>query len=208
LEKRYDDQPGALLELLAGSHARGASGRLVRLAYVIGQRVEDPALRDALEIILYPAPYGPTFAAEAARHGLSESAVLGLARQESAFDARIDSGAGARGLMQLMPEVGRRLWNDAGRDAWHVDRLYDPAVNVELGCVLLAEELKRSGGNLPQALAAYNAGGEVAEKWMSRLGANDPPEMYVDLVEYAETRSYLKNVLGNIETYRRLYALP
>jgi soluble lytic murein transglycosylase len=88
-------------------------------------------------------------------------------------------------------------------------RLYAPASNIELGCALLAEELSNAPmANVPQRLAAYNAGGDIAQNWRSRLSASDPPEMYVDLVEYAETRSYLKNVLGNVETYRRLYALP
>jgi soluble lytic murein transglycosylase len=129
-------------------------------------------------------------------------------RQESAFDPRIDSGAGARGLMQIMPEVGRRLAGPAASATWHADRLYEADVNLELGCTLLAEELNRAGGRLPQALAAYNAGGDLARAWAARLGPQDPPEMYLDVAEYAETRTYLKTVLGNIETYRRLYALP
>jgi soluble lytic murein transglycosylase-like protein len=209
LEKRYEDQPGALLEMIATAHARGAHERLVRWAYRLGQRLPDGASREAAEVLLFPAPYACSVAAIAARHQLSHATVLGLIRQESAFDPRADSGAGARGLMQLMPEVGRRLAATApDSTAWHADRLYDAGENLELGCTLLADELRRAGARLPQALAAYNAGGDLAHAWAARLGPQDPPELYIDVAEYAETRTYLKTVLGNIETYRRLYALP
>jgi soluble lytic murein transglycosylase len=130
-----------------------------------------------------------------------------LARQESAFDPRIDSAAGARGLMQIMPAVGRRLARAAGDTAFHPDRLYDPAVAMRLGTALLADELRQAAGDWPQALAAYNAGGDRAAAWKSRIAAAEPPELYTDVVEFYETRTYLKSVLGNAETYRRLYAL-
>ena len=68
-----------------------------------------PGTEHALDILAYPAPFVPAFSAQAAKHDLSLAALLGLARQESAFDPRIDSGAGARGLMQIMPAVGKRL---------------------------------------------------------------------------------------------------
>jgi soluble lytic murein transglycosylase len=180
----------------------------VRLAYVLSQRVGDPAARDAEEVLLYPAPYAPTLAAACSKHHLSPATLLGLMRQESAFDPAVDSGAGARGLMQIMPEVGRRLWPAGERQPYHADVLYQPDTNIALGCKLLAAEIQRARGDVPQALAAYNAGGDAAESWARRLGPQDPPEMYVDLVEYSETRNYLKTVLGNIENYRRLYALP
>ncbi len=208
LERRWDGDAGALIELIANCHAHGAHERLVRLAYVLGQKINDPRLGDALEVLLYPAPYTPSLAAACQRHGLSHAIMLGLMRQESAFDPRIDSGAGARGLMQLMPEVGRRLAAQAGDADFHADRLYDPQTNIELGSVLFAAELQRAGGDVPQALAAYNAGADVAALWATRLGRGDGRDMYLELAEYSETRTYLETVLGNAETYRRLYALP
>jgi tetratricopeptide (TPR) repeat protein len=208
LERRWDGDSGALLELIANCHAHGAHERLVRQAYVLGQKITDPRVRDALEVLLYPAPYTQSLAAAAERHGLSHAIMLGLMRQESAFDPRIDSAVGARGLMQLMPEVGRRLAAQAGDGDFHADRLYEPQTNIELGSALFAAELQRAAGDVPQALAAYNAGADVAALWATRLGKGDGREMYLELAEYAETRTYLETVLGNAETYRRLYALP
>lgn len=208
LERKYDADSGALLELLAAGHARGAHERLVRVAFVLGQRVRDPAAQEAEEILLFPAPYAPTLAAACGKHHLSHATLLGLMRQESAFDPRIDSAVGARGLMQLMPEVARHLAAEEGWSDFHPDLLYDAASNAALGCTLLADEMGRAGGDVMQALAAYNAGADVAAAWRARLGAREPAELYVDVAEYAETRNYLKTVMGNAETYRRLYALP
>jgi len=207
LERRYEDRPGALLALLAASVARGAHARQVRLAYRLSQHVTDPALAAAVETLLYPAPFAMSLAASAAHHDLSHAVLLGLVRQESAFDVRIDSRAGARGLMQLMPAVGTRL--AAGGDGdFHPDDLYRAEVNLELGCRLLADELRAAGRHLPQALAAYNAGADRAAQWATRLHSHEPEELYLDSAEFYETRDYLKNVLGNVEMYRRLYALP
>ena len=208
LESVYDGDSGALVEMIALAATRGAHERLVRWAYVLTLRTSDPALAGALEVLLYPAPFAPALAEVTAQLGLSHAVVVGLMRQESAFDPAVDSGAGARGLMQIMPEVGRRLWPAGERQPYHADVLYQPDTNIALGCKLLAAEIQRARGDVPQALAAYNAGGDAAESWARRLGPQDPPEMYVDLVEYSETRNYLKTVLGNIENYRRLYALP
>ena len=205
LERVYDDRPGGLLALLSASVARGAHARQVRLAYRLSKQVSNPELVPAIEMLLYPAPFGQSLAASAAQHGLSHAVLLGLVRQESAFDVRIDSRVGARGLMQLMPLVGARL---AASGDFHPDDLYRAEVNLELGCRLLADELRLAEGHLPQALAAYNAGADRAAQWATRLHAHEPEELYLDLAEFYETRDYLKNVLGNIEMYRRLYALP
>lgn len=208
LSSHYDREPGALLELLAESYARGAHGRLVRLAYRLGLTLRDPAWRQTLDVLSYPAPYAVSLSESSARYGVSPALVLGLMRQESAFDARIDSRAGARGLMQIMPHVGRRVAAGQGIDNLHPDRLYDVATNIGLGCDLLASELRTARGNVLQALAAYNAGADRAATWVERLRANEPPELYIDLAEFYETRTYLETVLGNAEWYRGRYGLP
>jgi hypothetical protein len=100
----------------------------------------------------------------------------------------------------------RALEDIASRMRITADDLHAMALPKRLWSV--AEEMERADGRLPQALAAYNAGGDLARAWAARLGPQEPPELYIDVAEYAETRTYLKTVLGNIETYRRLYALP
>lgn len=208
LEQHFAVDAGALHEMLATSYARGVHERLVRLSFLLSLLVSQPECADAIEVVRHPAPLSVTLAASTRQHGVSHAVVLGVIRQESAFDTHADSRAGARGLMQIMPAVGRELAAQRGMAALPADRLYDPTLNIDLGCQLFADELRRAGGSLPQALAAYNAGSEPAEKWQRRLHPEEPPELYLDVAEYLETRNYLERVLGGAATYRRVYALP
>jgi len=208
LEQHYAVDAGALLELLAANYSRGAHDRLVRLSFMLSLLLPEAKFADAIEVLRYPAPLSVSIEAASTRHGLSHAVILGLIRQESAFDPRADSRVGARGLMQLMPAVGNRLARQQGNPITGLDELYDPAVNIELGCSLFAEEMQRAQDWLPQALAAYNAGSEPAEKWRRRLRAAEPPELYLDLAEYLETRNYMDRVLGGAAIYRRVYGLP
>jgi tetratricopeptide (TPR) repeat protein len=207
LEMRFTRHTSALLELLARSYARGAHDRIVSISYTLSLRLSQPRYAKAIEIVRYPAPFSITLANETRRHGLSHATILALMRHESAFNARIDSHAGARGLMQLMPAVGLQVARKLGRSNMRIDDLYDPITNMTLGCQLFSEELARAQGHVSRALAAYNAGSEPAARWWRRLRPEEPPELYLDVAEYVETRSYLERVLGSQETYRRIYGL-
>jgi soluble lytic murein transglycosylase-like protein len=113
----------------------------------------------------------------ARRHGLEPALVLAVVSVESAFRPEAVSPKGARGLMQLMPKTTRSL---GVRDA------FDPAQNLDGGSRHLQSLLTLNGGDLPLALAAYNAGQGAVE----RHGGIPP---------YRETRAYVKKVL---ERYR------
>jgi len=208
LERQYRRETGVLLELLAGNYTRGEHSRLIRISYQLSLLLSQSDLADAVEVIRYPAPFSVGLAQSAEENRLSHAATLAIMRHESAFDTRVDSRAGARGLMQLMPAVGKSLARRMGNEGFEIDDLYIAQVNIALGCRLLSEELQRADWSLPQALAAYNAGSEKAARWARRLRPGEPREMYLDVAEYYETRSYLERVLGSTEAYRRIYDLP
>ena len=153
--------------------------------------------------------------------GAVEAAVLlGLMRQESNFDAQVASGAGARGLMQLMPataaEVARRLGEPVSVPALTAD----PAYNMRLGTRYLQGLLERFGGTLPYALAGYNAGPSRVQEWVAAHG--DPPQSqpgdqrpgdgqpggrlgmidWIELIPFGETRNYVQRVIENVVIYR------
>jgi soluble lytic murein transglycosylase-like protein len=121
-------------------------------------------------------PFGAEIDAAAARYGIDPGLLRGLVRQESGFDPRAHSAAGAMGLTQLMPATAASLG---------VSDPYDPAQSLDGGARYLRQMLDRFGNDPAKALAAYNAGpGAVA-----RFGGVPP---------YAETQNYVRNILGGM----------
>lgn len=112
----------------------------------------------------------------AGKHGLSSDLLRSVMKQESAFKPCALSTAGAMGLMQIMPETAGML---------HLEDPFDPAGNVDAGAKFLKMMLDRFGGDLPLALAAYNAGPGAVDK-----AGRIPP--------IAETLQYLTNILGDL----------
>jgi soluble lytic murein transglycosylase-like protein len=125
--------------------------------------------------------YDPLIQHTARRHGLDHSLVTAVIKVESDFDPGAVSSKGARGLMQLMPGTAREL---GVRDS------FDPWENVEGGVRYLRNLLEFFNGNLPLALAAYNAGREAV---LQHGGI--PP--------YPETRQYVERVLQYYDLFRR-----
>jgi soluble lytic murein transglycosylase len=134
--------------------------------------------------------------------------VLATIRQESAFEPDAVSSAGARGLMQLMPQTARGVAGKLGRNDHSTLRLTtDPHYNMTLGQTYLAGLLEDYNGSYLLALAAYNAGPGRAAQWIRdngdpRSGAVDPID-WVELITIEETRNYVQRVLENVQVYRR-----
>ncbi len=122
------------------------------------------------------ARFGDEIREVAARHGVAADLVEAVIRVESAFNPRAVSNKGAQGLMQLMPRTASSLG---------VRNVFDPRENIEGGVRHLRYLLDRYPGNVPLALAAYNAG----EKAVDFYGGIPP---------YAETQQYVQKILGPI----------
>jgi peptidoglycan lytic transglycosylase len=200
LERGWDD-PQAMLDLADGLAARGRGGDAIRLGYAAVRRVgfNDPRVLRAV----FPWPNRSLVEAEARQHGLDPYLVAALIRQESWFSPGARSRAGAVGYMQLMPATARELASRAHVD-WEDAWLTVPDANMYLGCRHLAGLVARFNGDVPTALAAYNAGARPAERWRRRPGAKTPIG-YVEQIAYPETQEYVRAVVRNRILYRLLY---
>lgn len=154
--------------------------------------------------LIYPIAARDTIVSESRKAGMDPALVAGLIRQESNFNPRATSPAGARGLMQVMPTVGQSIAPAAGITSWNPALLYDPGINIEIGIRHLAP-LLRGQPNLPRSLAAYNAGGSRVARWSAKRGADDA-EIFTERIPFSETRDYVKSVLRNREFYQALYS--
>ncbi len=132
--------------------------------------------------------------------------ILGLIRQESAFDSGAVSSAGARGLMQLLPSTAKGVAKKAGIKFAEKKLTSDPNYNVTLGRAYVDELLDRFDGSYVLAAAAYNAGPSRARDWIFTYG--DPRQRGVDVIDWIEslpfdeTRNYVMRVLENTQIYR------
>lgn len=151
---------------------------------------------------LYPVEYRQLIADQARLRGLPESLLFAVIRQESAFDPRAISRAGARGLLQLLPATARRL--SQGERGPGAQDLFDPRINIPLGSKYLSDLLQTHDGRLPYALAGYNAGESALKRWLSK--GKMKMDEFIESIPYPETRNYVKRVLRNLFNYQSLYA--
>jgi soluble lytic murein transglycosylase len=132
--------------------------------------------------------------------------VLALIRQESAFDRRAVSRAGARGLMQLMPATAHRVARKIKLPYQRARLTEDTAYNMRLGRAYLTQLLDDFEGSTALALAAYNAGPHRVVRWMKAFG--DPrrpgvdPVDWIERIPFSETRNYVQRVLEGQVVYR------
>jgi soluble lytic murein transglycosylase len=148
---------------------------------------------------LYPLPELPK------TDDLDRTLLLAVIRQESQFYSEVVSGAGARGLMQLMPATAKRVARKLKIPYRRRKLTEDPAYNMRLGVAYLSQMLDRYDGSRLLALAAYNAGPRRVDRWIKRFG--DPRKPGVDPVDWGEripfneTRNYVQRILEAVPIY-------
>ena len=139
-----------------------------------------------------------------------EALVLAVIRQESGFDRTTLSGAGAHGMMQLMPGTAKRVASSLSLPYRKPLLTEDPAYNIRLGRAYLGQMLDRYAGSAPLALAAYNAGPHRVDRWLDQFG--DPRAGRIDMIDwiesipFAETRNYVQRVSEARRVYEYLLA--
>jgi len=156
---------------------------------------------------LFPRPYWTELKKEALQNRLDPFLVAALIRQESEFNAGAVSHANAWGLMQLLPNVGRTLARQQHIRRFSTSLLLVPNMNLRLGTRYFRELLDKYNGNVEYALAAYNAGSDRVQDWVSNGNFKDSPE-FVESIPFTETREYVQAIVRNAVVYRQLYGMP
>ena len=148
----------------------------------------------------YPAP--PLTAKDGAV--IDRELILALIRQESAFNPKAKSRAGARGLMQIMPRTASFVAKDRRLRGAQRNQLFDPELNLKLGQkyidILLADA--RIKGDLFRLLTAWNAGPGNLNKWSRKVQHNNDPLLFIESIPSRETRIFIERVLTNYWIYR------
>ena len=184
--------------------AVGLSQKLGRpdLAVMAGRAARTDGIPDLLGNS-YPTVNVP------AAHSQTWTLAHAIMRQESQFDRAAVSGAGARGLMQLMPGTARETSGKIAM-AYRPDALtIDTDYNIALGATYIERMLDYFGGSYPLAIAAYNGGPGNVNKWLRAYG--DPRTGSIDMMEWiekiplSETRDYVYRVLENAVMYDHLH---
>ncbi|MEL7492068.1 MAG: transglycosylase SLT domain-containing protein [Pseudomonadota bacterium] len=194
-----DDQletRGEYLALADITNARGAPHITVRAGKVSVRRGA------FAPEVSYPLVYVP----EEATRFAPQEVILGLSRQESEFNPRAYSRAGARGLMQLIPSTAQLTARKEGLRYSRSALLDDPIYNMTIGSAHLSHLFEKYNGSYVMTFAAYNAGPHRVTQWVESYG--DPRSADIDPIDWAEsipfteTRNYVQRVLENTQVYR------
>jgi soluble lytic murein transglycosylase-like protein len=150
--------------------------------------------------LYYPRAYSELIEPLAREAGIADHVLYGLVREESYFDAKVVSSAGAVGLSQLMPSTAASV---AQRLRIVDPDLRDPATNLSIGARHL-KSLLGTAGSMTRALLAYNAGMSRVRQW-ERASPGLPADLFVESAAIAETRDYVKKILVSAVMYAFLY---
>jgi soluble lytic murein transglycosylase len=193
-----NSQLAAMAEIVKQHDDAGAEVQFAKIALIRGH---------PLEMTAFPTIGMPAFVPLPRSADLPT--VYAVARQESEFIWHANSGAGAKGLMQMLPSTAAVTARRAGVEFDYARLIVDPAFNTQLGAALLGQLIEDQRGSRELAFAAYNAGPGRVVQWIAAHG--DPRDGAVDLVDWIEripfdeTRDYVQRVSENLRVYRQRF---
>ena len=159
----------------------------------------------AVQEVKLPLRHDDIIRQQASDKGLDPALIAGVIFAESHFRDQT-SGAGAKGLMQLMPATADYIAQKSGGTAFVQGDLATPQVNIAYGSWYLRYLLEKYAGREVLALAAYNAGEGKVDEWAAVASARGERFRAADHIPFAETRHYVQKVLDARGRYRRTYA--
>jgi soluble lytic murein transglycosylase len=202
---------GFLTSLRIGLPSEAEAGMIAHLADAIGDtqmslRIAKSAIAKGQNLITYGYPVHSFPAYTPLRKPPETAFLLGIARQETEFEPQTVSGAGAKGLLQVMNVTAQEICSNYKFKCEIPRLLTDNAYNVKIASAYIGSHMESFGGSYVLGLAGYNAGPGRARQWIRENG--DPRDPKVDIIDWieripiTETREYVTKVLSNIQVYR------
>lgn len=163
----------------------------------------DPSARNAA---LYPLPSWQLDD----RYAVDRALIYAFVRQESAFNERAKSPAGARGLMQLMPRTASFVAGQRSLRGRKKDKLFNPELNLSLGQRYIGQLMsdKSISDDLFRLTTAYNAGPGNLRNWERKINYGQDPLLFIESLPSRETRLFIERVLTNLWVYRNRLGQP
>ncbi len=152
----------------------------------------------------YPKAFEAQLTREAKRVGLDPYLLWAFMTAESAYNPWAISHAGARGLMQFMQQTGGLIADKVGLRDFGSSQLFEPEIILPMAAWYVSELVKKFHGQLPLAIASYNAGPHRVAVWLSLKG-DLPLDEFIEEIPYDEAREYTKKVLKYLAMYRRIH---
>ena len=169
-------------------------------------RIAKYGVAQGFNLIYYAYPVHRLPAYTPLRRPPETALILAVARQESEFNIATLSGAGARGILQVMPVTAKHICRDYKLKCDIPRLMKDAAYNTMMGSAYIGDRMEEFRGSYVLAIAGYNAGPGRAREWIEAFG--DPRDPKVDPIDwihripFLETREYVQKVLSNIQVYR------
>ncbi|MFD1882596.1 transglycosylase SLT domain-containing protein [Paracoccus pacificus] len=155
---------------------------------------------------VWPAAYFPLTGLETHPLGLPPELVMAIARRESEFNVSVASGAGALGLMQVMPDTARMMAQKLGVPYERAMLTESADYNARIGSAYLTGLRDRFGPSIALVAAGYNAGPGRPARWITQFGdprnPNTDPVDWVEMIPFDETRNYVMRVAEALPAYR------
>ncbi len=189
-----------LVSVVLDAAAQWASSHAIPRYFLTGYARSWPSGDNARRWLLsYPRGYADLVEPATKENGFRAELEFAIMREESAFDPLMESFANAVGLTQLTAAPAARFANGLPHDR---AALRIPSINVPIGARELGSLVKLFGGNVPLAIAGYNAGEGAVQRWLRDPERNDGNrDLFIESIPYDETRGYTKRVLSSFFAY-------
>ncbi len=154
---------------------------------------------------LYPIKYYKYIEKYSSMYNLDKYLVMSIIKAESNFNEKATSSKDAKGLMQITPSTGEWIAEQMNLVEFSPDKLYDPELNIFMGCWYLDNLRKEFHENYVLILSAYNAGRGNVNRWLNNSEFSKDGEN-LNYIPFKETEIYIKKIKMNYNIYKKLYS--